>query len=262
MIFNDVTVVAIYGHSDGASSIPSLLTSTRELPGSHGLLLSVRRPVDLPDRIEWRPVYPMDYRQYNVFVMHGLYAFIETGFALIVQDDGWVFNGSAFSPDYFNYDYIGAPCHAAIVNGELQTQYSWRRSEQDVTIIQNGGLSLRSKRMLEALNRHGLMYAFEPQHNEDVQITGVYRKKLEDCGLRIAPTEIAKNFAVEYFGPLVHDGIEFAHLLGCHGNTRKLVAEKRIRCQATLARVSRVHRELEFLHYLKTLGYEIEIPQG
>src|SRR5476651_2455270 len=111
-----LTIVAIYGHNDGSAAIPALAHSMRELPGARGLLISIAKPADLPADIAWKPVLPMDHRQYSLFVMYCLTHFIDTDFALIVQDDGWVVNGNNWRDEYLNYDYIGAPGHAAIVD--------------------------------------------------------------------------------------------------------------------------------------------------
>jgi hypothetical protein len=79
----------------------------QELSGSRGLLLSIAKPENLPESIEWKQIGFLDYMMYSTFVMHSLYAFIETDYCLMVQDDGWVLNGANFHPEYYEYDYIG-----------------------------------------------------------------------------------------------------------------------------------------------------------
>jgi len=58
--------------------------------------------------------------QYSTFVMHSLYAFIDTDFCLIVQDDGWVLNGANWKPEYYDYDYIGGITHGAVVGNAVE----------------------------------------------------------------------------------------------------------------------------------------------
>ena len=111
MEHNDLTIVSVYGHNNGASALPSIKRSMAELPGSRGLLLSIAKPDNLPNNIEWKQIGFVNYLQYSIFMMHQLYAFIDTEYCLIVQDDGWVLDGDNFMPEYYEYDYIGAPSH-------------------------------------------------------------------------------------------------------------------------------------------------------
>ena len=104
MEHENLTIVSVYGHNDGASAIPSIVKSVRELPGSQGMLLSISKPENLPEDIVWHRIGFLDYMMYSVFIMHSLYAFIDTDYCLIVQDDSWVLNGANFKPEYYEYD--------------------------------------------------------------------------------------------------------------------------------------------------------------
>ena len=46
--FDPITIVAIHGHNDGSKAIPALMKSLEELPGSHGILISLVRPEKFP----------------------------------------------------------------------------------------------------------------------------------------------------------------------------------------------------------------------
>jgi hypothetical protein len=100
MEHNNLTIVSVYGHNDGSSAIFAIQKSMQELSGSRGLLLSIAKPDNLPENIEWKQIGFLDYMMYSTFVMHSLYAFIETDYCLMVQDDGWVLNGANFKPEY------------------------------------------------------------------------------------------------------------------------------------------------------------------
>ena len=76
--FQDITITSIVGHNDGSLSIPALLRSMQELPGSKGLLISPQKPQNLPATISWTEILPLDYRQYSLFVMFSLQNFIHT----------------------------------------------------------------------------------------------------------------------------------------------------------------------------------------
>ena len=41
MVHDQLTIVSVYGHNNGASAIPSIVKSMKELPGSKGLLISL-----------------------------------------------------------------------------------------------------------------------------------------------------------------------------------------------------------------------------
>lgn len=49
---NPIIIVAIHGHNDGSKAIPALMKSLEELPGSHGLLISLSKPKMLPSSIQ------------------------------------------------------------------------------------------------------------------------------------------------------------------------------------------------------------------
>ena len=128
---DQLTIVSAYGHGDGAATIPSISKSMKELPGSRGLLLSPQKPANLPEHIEWKQIYWLDYRGYSTFMMHCLYSFIDTEFCLVVQDDGWVLDGNNWKEDYYNYDYIGGITHAGLVGNTMAVALyaasgSWR----------------------------------------------------------------------------------------------------------------------------------------
>lgn len=261
MNFNSLTIVAIYGNTDGQEAIPAILKSMGELPGSAGLLISIKEPAELPASIKWQKILPIDYRQYSLFVMFCLHNFINSDYCLIVQHDGWIINGKNWSEKFFEYDYIGAPCHAAFVGNQLIPSYQWVGNSAAI-VIQNGGVSLRSKKYLLAPSQLGVLYYFSEVavlQNEDVQLTGIFKTILEESGIRFAPEEIAKNFSLEYAGPKYHDDVSFENLLGIHGQTRRLVSEDTIKITIPKNEVFNIHREQELLAYLENgLGYKIQ----
>jgi len=59
--------------------------------------------------------------------------------------------------------------------------------------VGNGGFSLRSRRLLQALEDPVIV----PSHPEDLCICRTYRARLEAQGLRFAPRALARRFAVE-----------------------------------------------------------------
>jgi hypothetical protein len=132
---------------------------------------------------------------------------------------------------------------------------------KDPIVVQNGGFSLRSRKFLEAPSKHGIvhkLYNQQPFINEDVQLSGLLRPQLESVGVRFAPTNIAKQFSIEYMGPGVHDDIDLERLVGHHGPSRKLIGHKSIAIRSTLEECDNVFGELDFLMFLQDKGYKFE----
>lgn len=115
---------------------------------------------------------------YSQFVMKELFAHIDTDFALLVQWDGFVVNAAAWSDEFLDQDYLGA---------------KWI-FYTDGHNVGNGGFSLRSKRLLDALRDPYIV----PDDVEDVAICRTYRPYLEkQHGIRFAPEAVADRFAFE-----------------------------------------------------------------
>ena len=263
-VHDQLTIVSVYGHNNGAAAVPSIIKSMEELPGSKGLLLSLERPANLPKYIQWKKIHAVNYLQYSVFMMHCLQAFIKTDYCLIVQDDGWVLNGKNFKDEYYNYDYIGAPSHCGFQitpdshEARLFLHFSWV-GEENVRVVQNGGFSLRSKKFLQACNKHGLVHFNSNEihgWNEDAQLSAILRPTLQGLGYKYAPDHIAKYFSMEYVGRGFHEeDFDFSLLLGHHAQTRKLVDDMHVVVDKD---ISTAYGEVEFLDYLQDNGYTVE----
>ena len=130
------------------------------------------------DVLRFEAVDVPDVAAYSHFMLRGLLAHVSTGHALVVQWDGYVVDTTAWSPEFLQVDYIGAPWPDARPGFE----------------VGNGGFSLRSRRLLEALQDPG----FPPRHPEDVCIGVDHRRRLEaEHGIRFAPIALARRFAHE-----------------------------------------------------------------
>jgi tetratricopeptide (TPR) repeat protein len=115
---------------------------------------------------------------YSHFVIKDLLRHIETKHVLLIQWDGYVVSPAAWSNDFLDHDYIGA-------------RWGFRKDAHNVG---NGGFSLRSRRLLEALQDPEID-RFEP---EDDMICRRYRPLLESRhGMRFAPADVADRFSFE-----------------------------------------------------------------
>jgi hypothetical protein len=151
--FGDVVFITTHNSNDTNDAIPSIRV------------------------IEIKPIKSVE--EYSSFVLTSLKAHIHTPYVLLIQWDGYVINPQAWSNDFFNYDYIGAP---------------WLQKDGS-KIVGNGGFSLRSNKLLEALKSEGLLL----HHPEDVCIAETNRVLLEErYSIRFANPEVADKFAFEF----------------------------------------------------------------
>lgn len=106
---------------------------------------------------------------------------------LLIQWDGFVIDCSAWTDEFLEYDYIGAP---------------WSDGR-----VGNGGFSLRSRKLIYALRAK----EFVVDNSEDILICQTYRKQLEKkYKIRFAPLHVAEKFSFECGPPA-------GKVLGFHG---------------------------------------------
>lgn len=111
---------------------------------------------------------------YSKFCIRDLHRYVDTKYCLLIQADGFVLSGKAWTDEFYNYDWIGAP---------------WNPSG----IVGNGGASWRSKKLLEACSE----IKGDDEHAEDRFISVGHREELESKGIEIAPKELAAKFSFE-----------------------------------------------------------------
>lgn len=131
--------------------------------------------------------------EYSEFILYKLCNYIESDFALVVQYDGYVIRPEKWNDEFLQYDYIGAPWTP-------NTHFT----KEGVEIrVGNGGFSLRSKKLLNALNELGLPFTDNGTgfFHEDGVICNHYRKTLEDYGIKYAPVDVAARFSKEHLVP-------------------------------------------------------------
>ena len=120
--------------------------------------------------------------EYSRFMLHKLAAHVATDFVLVVQWDGFVLDPAAWQPSFLDFDFVGAPWH-------------WMPPH---LAVGNGGFSLRSLRLLHAMNDPDMVI----HHPEDVCICQTNRQRLEQRHqIRFAPVELAKAFSFETLDP-------------------------------------------------------------
>lgn len=169
------------------------------------------RAYDAPE-IEVQVIAPLASRQaYSAFVLKRLVEHIETAHVLLIQWDGYVVNPAAWRAEFLSCDYIGA-------------RWFWHDAQKEPNAamrVGNGGFSLRSRKLLAALQDERIQLA----GNEDETICRAFRSLLErEHGIVFASEALADAFAFEAAYPV---GRPF----GFHGlfNFCRLVPQEELR---------------------------------
>jgi tetratricopeptide (TPR) repeat protein len=120
---------------------------------------------------------------YSEFVLKSLLPHIHTPHVLLVQWDGYAINPDAWRDGYLDVDYIGA-------------KWFWHT---DGMRVGNGSFSLRSRKLLEALQDSRIVLTGA----EDETIGRAFRPLLErEHGIRFASESLADAFAFEAAYPI------------------------------------------------------------
>ncbi len=164
-----------------ALALRALERSRERIRFARTLMLTDALPssVGVPAGIEVAGIGPLRSRdEYSRFVLKRLLPLVATPHLLLVQWDGYVVNPQAWDPAFAECDYLGA-------------RWSWFDDGHDVG---NGGFSLRSRRLLEALQDPRI----ELVDAEDVTIGRAFRGLLErEHGIRFGSAAQADRFAFE-----------------------------------------------------------------
>lgn len=130
---------------------------------------------------------------YSRFCLRDMPSLIKTQYVLVIQWDGFIADPSAWDRAFLTYDYVGAPWHPDGVVG-------------------NGGFSLRSRRLLDALVDVPVL----PGWPEDWLI-GRYAKAVLETRhrVRFPPTDVASRFSYEVV-PVRHPTFGFHGLFNMH----------------------------------------------
>ena len=180
-------------------SIKALEYSCRDITWGAIKLVSHTKPDNLPDFIQHEFCPKMsNLDEYSYACIYELPKHINTDFAMVIQDDGFVVNADSWREEFLEYDYIGAPWPIP------QDDFSYRDKNGELIRVGNGGASLRSKKLLDLPVDLDLEWkAFHGYYNEDGFICVYYRHKYIEHGMNFADTNIAKYFSHESMIPEV-----------------------------------------------------------
>ena len=178
----DVTLVCVDTREPAFAMSAMRRTMSGIRFGDAVLFTEAARIAQPPDGIRIVDVRVDNIEAYSQFMLRGLAAPTRTSHVLVVQWDGFVTRPQQWTPEFLQCDYVGARWHD-------------KPREQSVG---NGGFSLRSRRLLLALEDPRIRIT----HPEDICICVENRELLErEHGIRIAPPPLAERFSYERRAP-------------------------------------------------------------
>lgn len=122
-------------------------------------------------------------KAYSTFMLKELLEHIDTDHVLTVQWDGFICNAQSWSNTFLLYDFIGARWPDEIL------------ADARAFNVGNGGFSLRSRTLLEALQDPKIV----DLHPEDARLSRQYRPYLEErYGIAFAGPQEADRFSYEH----------------------------------------------------------------
>jgi len=185
----DVTIIGVAG-TKAVETLKAIKYSCKGLDFAEAKLIT---PEDLQDDyVQIIKCEPLNYEQYNHFIVYRLHEYVQTKHCLLVQNDGYVVNPGMWDPEFLDYDYIGAPWHLP------KDDFSFRDPEGNICRVGNGGFSLRSKKLLELATKIDLEWKpYFGYYHEDGFFCCHNRKEYESNGCKFAPVELAARFSHE-----------------------------------------------------------------
>jgi len=185
----NVTIVSVAGVNP-VESLNAIKHSLSEIGFAEAKLITPHKIND--SEVEIVNCSPLNYEQYNYFIIYELFKYINTDFALIVQNDGYVINGNQWKSSFLDFDYVGA------IWPMPHDSFSYKDSDGDLYRVGNGGFSLRSKKLLSLASHLNLEWKeYYGNYHEDGFICVHNRKIYEKHGCLFADIETASMFSHE-----------------------------------------------------------------
>ena len=136
----------------------------------------------------WHKDLPVDY---EISVMREPPLHVKTLHLIHMEWDSAVMNRSAWTDDWLQYDFIGAPWPP-------HSEPGWPPCDGHTNSVGNGGFSLKSLRFCSLTRAATEVFKMEPpMFNSDMWPCRSIRHWLEDRGIKFAPERIADRFSCE-----------------------------------------------------------------
>lgn len=164
---------------DPVLGVKSLVHSSKGIEFGSIKLFAHFKPNNLPTNIEFIQVPKLTHDGFSQFCIEQLTNFVDTDFALSINDDGFVINPHLWMDEFLDYDYIGAP---------WAPDSPWCPRNR----VGNGGFCFKSKRFMDL--SANIRYV---GGHDDVIVTNEYYDYFVANGVKYAPVELAARFALE-----------------------------------------------------------------
>ncbi len=203
--FDNITLIAVAG-INAFNTLKAIKYSCKNINFANVKLITPENIND--DFVEIIKCEPLNYEQYNHFIVYRLHEYIDTKYALIIQEDGFVVKSDKWDNSFLDYDYIGAPWPLP------QDNFSFRDVYGYIQRVGNGGFTLRSKKLLSLASELNLEWkSYYGFYNEDGFFCCHNRHIYEQYGCKFADIHAAVKFSYETPIPENYNIIPF----GFHG---------------------------------------------
>ena len=183
-MLKDLTIVAIDSLNYNATALA--LDKTREIfPDADIITFSDKK---FYDHGRFYQTEKFDAKEHSRICLHEVGDKLDTNYVMFVQYDGFPVNKDAWTDEFLNYDFIGAPIK--------QDTNSWEFNNENF-VIGNGGFSLRTKKLM-MLTKHMEQIFIEGNDTgwlEDLLITKIHREELEELGIKFPSIELGHQFS-------------------------------------------------------------------
>jgi hypothetical protein len=215
---SNVTLLAIDNTHRIDNTIKAIYTSISEINFGKIKLITTKENIDKyysdNPEIEFEEmIYNIsDINTYSKYMIYELHNHVDTEFSMNIQDHGFIINPSIWTDEFLEYDYIGAPW--------CWSENSYVTPFGENIRVGNGGVSLRSKKLLEVPLKvdipfdctTGDFYKHFNANNfaEDGNICVHNRHLFIEHGCKFAPVELAAKFSYESSVPENQNIVPFA----------------------------------------------------
>ena len=188
------TIKAVYTCIEQANFGSVKLITSKEIIEQH------KNTLEQDNIVLEEMVFPItEINEYSKYCLYELHRHVDNQHCLLIQDHAFIVNPNAWSDEFYEYDYIGAPWP--------YQENSYVTPFDEHIRVGNGGFSLRSKKLLEVpLKREipfdcttGDFYKHFNANNfaEDGNICVHNRHMFIEEGCKFPSAEVAARFSYE-----------------------------------------------------------------
>jgi hypothetical protein len=187
----DITLIA-YTSVKLEKTVAALEYSSKDINFGCIKLVSDIKPNNLPSKITHsytKKISNID--EWNYAMVYDLGNHVDTKYAILIHDNGFIVNPSSWREEFLDYDYIGAPWPLPTDN------FSYRDINGNI-IRAGNSVSLRSKRLMDLPSKIKMEWKpFHGYYNEDGFIAVNNRHIFIEHEMKFGDLDVAKYFSHE-----------------------------------------------------------------